>query len=135
MNLLEVVVGVAIFLIIPIRRSTLRSKGAVADEPPTLTIKGGAFWFARWWPMRATWPFVRLDLYSWGVRIGPNYRWTSLLMPTTEMSWPDISVVQKKLSSLRFTSSVTPKYWVTFSPGTDPQLIGALTENGINIVN
>jgi hypothetical protein len=39
-------------------------------ERATLSIVGGGTWFTMWWPIGATWPLVRLDLFSWGMRIG-----------------------------------------------------------------
>ena len=88
---------VAIVLLqwLPRRRVATRSKRSVIDDPPIISLVGGGSWFTMWWPLGATWPFVRLDQFSWGIRIGPNLRLMSFLVPTTDMRWAEMLVVRR----------------------------------------
>jgi len=101
-------------------------------ERATLSIIGGGTWFTMWWPISATWPLVRLDLFSWGVRIGPNLPAVAWLLPTTNLRWSEILVVRRTRATLRFTSKVAPNHWVSFGPKVDQRLVEALKQHGVN---
>jgi hypothetical protein len=122
--------AVVLLWIFPLSRSSHHSTAQAVDERPLVVSVGGAIWFAKWWPINATWPFVRLELYSWGVRIGPNYGLK--ILPTTDLQWSDILSVRQRATSIRFRRSDRPGYWVSFGPKVDPRLIAALHQNGVD---
>ena len=125
--------AVVLFLAIPRWLGHSPSEAAVTGESPALSLVGGGTWFGRWWPLGATWPFVRLDQYSWGIRIGPNLRWMGWLLPTTDLPWSEILFVRRTTMTLRFTRRSTPSRWVSFGPGIDGRLISTLQEHGVEI--
>ena len=126
--------GIVLFLLVPRRRATSPLVGVAPDERPSLTIVGGGTWFTMWWPLGATWPLVRLDQYSWGIRIGPNFPWLGWLLPTTDLPWSEILLARRarRTLTIRFTRKATPRHWVSFRPGVDPRLVAVLRDNGVD---
>jgi hypothetical protein len=112
-----------------------RKYRSATGEPPAISLVGGGSWSTALVPLTATWPLVRLDQFAWGIRVGPNPRFMSFMltfMPPTEMSWEGLLIVRRTGSTLRFTTKSAPNRWVSFRPGTDPRLIAAIVEHGVN---
>ena len=42
-----------------------------------------------------------MDLFDWGLRIGPSNGWVRFLIPTTELQWTDISSIKRKVGRVR----------------------------------
>lgn len=83
--------------------------------------------------MGATWPLVRLDQYSWGIRIGPRVRFVTWLLPTTDLPWSEILVVRRVWGGLAFTRRSGTYRWVTFGPVRDERLTYALQQHGVDL--
>lgn len=132
MPLLGALAAAVLFLVVPRRRAAAMSERSMPDEPSAVSLVGGGTWFTMWWPLGATWPFVRLEQFSWGVRIGPNLRWTGWLFPTTDLPWSEILLARTTSTTIRFTTRSAPHRWVSFGPNSDPRLIDALRQNGVD---
>ena len=133
LSLLGVPAGLVLFVLIPRRRAATPSVGEPTDEQPSLSLVGGGTWFTMWWPLGASWPFVRLDQFSWGVRIRPNGPWFRWMLPTTDLPWSEILLARSTRRTIRFIRRATPSYWVSFGPSVDPRLIIALREHGVSV--
>ena len=121
-------------LFVAIRRATSRVEHLESSEKAALSVVGGGGWFTMWWPWGATWPFVRLDQLSWGIRVGPNYRWLGWLLLTTDMTWTEILIARRTRFTIRFTPRSAPRHWVSFGYlgySVDPRLAAALREHGV----
>ena len=82
------------------------------------------------WVWRSTWPFARLDMFPWGVRLGPGVRWLIVAGPVRRLAWADIESV-RCASDLRFrrragTMSITFGAFRSLTP-----VIDALRANGV----
>lgn len=126
-----VLVAIVLLLLIPRARAAHRIDEKPVDTP-RLAIIGGGFWMHSYWPVNATWPFVRLELFSWGVRLGPSWRGMEWLLPTTELAWTDIRSATRTTFGVRFRRVDRPG-WVTFSSfgGIDPELWNELQAHGV----
>jgi hypothetical protein len=112
-----------------------RTRGSTNGNPPAISLVGSGSWSTAFVPFMTTWPLVRLDQFAWGIRVGPNPRFMAFMptfMPPTEMSWEGLLNVRRTGSTLRFTTKSEPDRWVSFRPGTDPRLISAIVEHGVN---
>ena len=105
------------------------------EEVPILSITGAGLWFHCYWPVSATWPLVRLDLCSWGIRMGPSWR-LNVLLPTTELEWGEITSVTQTTFGLRFRRS-DRRGWMRFSRlgGIDPLVVTQLYAHGVPFNN
>jgi hypothetical protein len=131
---LGAIAAVILFVVVPRRAATNRTVETSSDEEPTWRLVGGGSWFGpRSWPMRATWPFVRLDKFSWGIRVGPSMSWMAWAVPTTEMKWSEILVAPRTGRVVGFTLRSNPRRTVKFGPPLDERLISALRTNGVQV--
>lgn len=135
LSVLGAIVAVVLFLVVPKRAATLRAvEKTSADEEPTWSLVGGGSWFGpRSWPISATWPLVRLDYFSWGIRVGPNMSWVAWAVPTTEMAWSEILVARRTGQGVRFTLKSNRRRTVRFAPVSDERLMSALRTNGVEV--
>jgi hypothetical protein len=127
-----VLVAIVAFLLIPRASSVHRLK----DKPqgaPTLSMTGGGIWMHTYWPVSATWPLVRLELFSWGVRVGPNVEKLDWLLPTTELTWAEIRSATHTTFGVRFRGVDAPG-WIIFNrlSGLDPELWRQLNNHGVS---
>jgi hypothetical protein len=53
-------------------------------------LVGGLLWSAFGMPWRISSPFAVLERYEVGIRIGPNGRWLSWIVPTWDIPWSQI---------------------------------------------
>ena len=131
-----VIVAVVLFGVAR-RRATSTRTGTTTGEPPELSVVGGATWLTTWWPIGATWPLARLEIYSWGLRIGPNVRWLGWALPTTELRWNGILRARLSVFGIWLKWSSTPSKWILFGGGRgmfggfDPRVVIALREAGV----
>ena len=133
--LLRIVGAIAALLVVVvvIRRRASRVESGLLEGTAVASSVGGGTWFAWSFPWGATWPLVRLDQFTWGIRIGPNFRWIAWAMPTTDMKWSDILRVKRTTTTIRFTRKNAPG-WVSFGflgYQPPPLLVAALEEHGI----
>jgi hypothetical protein len=75
--------------------ATSKRLGSGSPKAPLSSAIGGGIWFGRWWITGLTWPFARLDVYDWGVRIGPSFKLIGWALPTTDYSWPEMLWVRQ----------------------------------------
>jgi hypothetical protein len=120
--------GVILLLVLPRRRSMATVVGVHPTEVPPLNVVGGGVWTEAWWPMSATWPLVRLEGFSWGIRIGPSTQALHWLIPTTEIAWQDIERARRLRMGIAFRrkSSSWGSVRFTNSGGVPPALVSAL---------
>lgn len=64
-------------------------------------LVGGLLWSAFGMPWRVSSPFAILESYEVGVRIGPNGRWLSWIVPTWDMPWSQIVNVEEYSGGIR----------------------------------
>jgi hypothetical protein len=126
--------------VVPKRLATSGAVGIHPDEPPQFSVVGGATWFTTWWPIGATWPLAQLDIYPWGLRIGPHFRWLKWALPTTELQWDQILRARLGFFGIRLKWRSSPPRWIAFGggygpflPGVDPQVVVALREAGVEV--
>ena len=131
-SIVGAIAAIVLLLWIPRRRVARWSKRTDNDEPVAISLVGGGTWFTMWWPLGATWPLVRLDQFSWGIRVGPNVRLMAWIIPTTDMRWAEILTVRRTRTTLRFTTRSAPNHWLSFGPGVDPRLVSAIVDHGVN---
>src|ERR1700722_11893902 len=117
LSTLGAIAAIILLLLVPRRLATSRNVEAQAEEPPALTVVGGATWLTTWWPIGATWPLAKLDVYSWGLRIGPRFRWLNWALPTTELLWNQILRARLTLFGIRLTWHSSPSRWILFGGG------------------
>ena len=109
-------IGGVLFLLYLRRIGNLRVDDSARIATPEFTFIGGATWLMSWWPLGATWPFAKLEVFSWGLRIGPSARWVAWLLPTTEVRWSDITSARMRfLWGLQIKSSSFRRGWVSFN--------------------
>lgn len=128
---LGAVTAVVIFLVIPRRRSNAAVHEGQIPESPTLNVVGGAAWSGGASPIGATWPLVRLAVFSWGIRIGPSVRGIVWLIPTTELRWSDIEKVEVIRSGVRFRRRSPLGSRVSFSGAVPPDFLATLRRFGV----
>jgi hypothetical protein len=131
--------AIVLLLVFPRRLATTQKFESQPEELPSLSIVGGAIWLTTWWPIGATWPLARLDVYSWGLRIGPRFRWLNWVLPTTELRWNQILRAKLSLFGIRLKWHSSPSRWILFGggygpfPGIDPRVAAALQEAGVEV--
>lgn len=139
LDVLGAIAAVILLLIVPRRRA--RSTAHAADQPdqaPVLTRVGGGSWVTHWWPIRGTWPLVQLDVFRWGIRMGPHYRWISWFLPTTELAWTEIVAARRLRRGLRIKGGSAPSKQLTFASSTqrlDPELDDLLRSFGVQFLD
>jgi hypothetical protein len=128
-------VAVVLLWIVPYRRTACTVNPTNrGGQAPILTRVGGGSWFASWWPIGASWPLVQLDVFRWGIRMGPHYRWMRWLLPSTEFEWSEIVAARRLRGGLRIRGGSAPVKRLTFVvPGQrhDPELDGLLRSFGV----
>jgi hypothetical protein len=125
--------AIVLLLIVPRRRASKWSSGGSSTDSAELTVVGAGTWFTGWWPIGASWPFVRLEVFHWGIRLGPNFPWLSWLLPTTDLRWTEISGARRKWGALRCSVKSAPGQWFSFSPSRDDRLDAAFRQHGVPI--
>ena len=120
--------AVILLLVLPRRRSMANVQGVHPTEVPQLNVVGGGVWTEAWWPISATWPLVRLEGFSWGIRIGPSTRALHWLIPTTEIAWQDIERARRLRMGIAFRRRSSSWGSVRFTSwsGVPPALVFAL---------
>jgi hypothetical protein len=107
-----------------------------SQEVPVISTVGGGWWFG--WPMRATWPFVRLEDFSWGVRISASTKFMRWSLPVTELRWADIEwakIVTGRRVRFRRRSSGWGSVLFFVSWGSlPPQLLPTLRASGVRVI-
>jgi len=127
------VAAVIVFIVIPRRRVSAWSKRSQLSEESCFTLRGGGVWFSRWWPIGASMPLVRLEQFSWGLRVGPSFNWISWYVPTTDLRWSEILVARRTGKQIRFLCRTAPGQWVSFGPLNDTRLVSILNEKGVTV--
>jgi len=64
-------------------------------------LVGGLLWRVFGMPWRVSSPFVVLERREEGVRIGPNGRWLSWLVPTWDVPWSEMAEAAEYQGGLR----------------------------------
>jgi hypothetical protein len=115
------------------RTMTQTIPDASGDQPQLTMIGAGTWVYFSFFPVGASTPFVRVDLFRWGMRIGPRWRW--LPVPTWDIPWSDIRYVSRTITGIRVWRNGA-EGWVTFKrlSGVPPSLFVRLREYGV-IVN
>lgn len=131
-SLVGAAAAVVLLGVVPNRRVSVWSEKHQSTGSASLKLVGGGTWFSKWWPIGATWPFLSLEQYPWGIRIGLNFRWVSWYLPTTDLSWSEILVARRTRSTVRFIPRSAPGQWVSFGP-IDPRLISVLKDAGVSL--
>jgi hypothetical protein len=120
--------------------ATSKHPGLLSGQPLVATFVGNGVWWGRPWYSGATWPFVRLDVYPTGIRIGPNFRVIGWLHPTTEFAWSEILWSRVKGGRIEFKGR-PDKGWVEFNqqlrftPGAYNELVSTMREHGISFLD
>ena len=133
LSVVGAVAAIILGIVVPRHRVLAWSERLPSNEEASLSFVGGGTWFTKWWPITATWPLVRLEQYTWGLRVGPNFHWIAWYLPTTDMKWLEIRVVRQSKSMIRLAINSAPGQWVSFGPHIDPRLISVLRENGVSL--
>jgi hypothetical protein len=124
LSVLGVIVVFILLVAVPRRAATSLVVEASSDEEPTWRLVGSGSWWGPWyWPLRTSWPLVRLEIFSWGVRVGPNMSWMAWAVPTTEMTWPEMLVARRTRAGVRFRPRSNPRRSVRFWPVSDERLM------------
>jgi hypothetical protein len=88
----------------PRRSWTMGSMSDVNEEmkgsASIFSSVGGAGWLCYLFYGRATVPFVRIEVYSWGLRICPSHRLIAWYVPTTIVEWNRLSSIRASSTSL-----------------------------------
>lgn len=100
-------------LVIP-RANATRLLPGKASEPSSMSITGGGVWLHTYWPVAATWPLVRFELFSWGMRIGPSSTKVSWALPTTEIAWTELRSATPTRTGIRLRRTGA-RGWVVFT--------------------
>jgi hypothetical protein len=131
LSVVGAIAAIVVLLLIPRSIAAHRLEERPVDAP-VLSMTGGGFWMHTYWPVNATWPFVRLELFSWGIRLGPSSAILNWLLPTTELTWADIQSAKRLTFGVRFRR-VGTWGWVSFSRfgGLDPELWRQLDVHGV----
>lgn len=123
-----------LFVFMPRKRSTSLLPETSEQETPTINIVGAGLWTESWWPMRATWPLVRLQVFSWGVRVSASTRLLRWSLPITEMRWMDIeSATVLRRNRIRFRRTSAGHGSVSFMP-IRSELIQTLRYSGVQVI-
>lgn len=123
-----------VIVFVAIRRGTTRVNSESPRAEAVRSCVRGRTWFSMWLPWGATWPLVRLDQFTWGIRVGPNHPVLAWILPTTDMRWADILSVRRTRMTIRFIRRDSPNHWVSFGYlgyAPDPALVVALQEHGV----
>jgi hypothetical protein len=146
MAVLTPVVLVALFaLILNVLKRLATAEPPVDLNPASLeeSFTGSGVWVGPYWLTGWTGPFTRLDVYKWGIRVGPINRFLAWTIPVTDMTWHEIDTVKLSRRSASFQCSSRRKGTVVFSSswrgaaglmfgkGPDPRLITALRRHGV----
>jgi len=105
-------------LMIPYLLSRHQSDKADYSCPSIYSCVGrGATWWSEWpWPFWVQGPFVKLEIYEWGVRfVAPGARVFNWVVPLVELSWTDIGQVRRCRTGLRFIRRDNPRRSVLFN--------------------
>jgi|SRR5271165_6793076 len=87
-----VVVAWLVFVQVPRLQWSLKSSPAGAEaDTPVLAATGGAVWLWYVFGGRATWPFVRIEIYEWGLRITPKHFVMRWYIPSAEVPFDRLS--------------------------------------------
>lgn len=130
-----VIAGYTLFLRLP-RRGFDRTVAAVfAADGSVFQVIGGASWYGRRWPLSASFPFVRLELFEWGIRIGPARRTLAFLLPTTELEWSEVKAVKRTRAGVRITPYVPHhgRIWFGNFNGLSDVFFSALISHGVDL--
>jgi hypothetical protein len=139
---IPIVVVVGIVLLLNGLKRLATTERPVDLNPASLeeSFVGKGIWVGPYWIAGLNGPFTRLDVYRWGVRIGPGHRLWAWSIPVTDMTWSEMATVKLSRGSTSFQSSSRRKGTVVFSStpggklfgkGPDPRLISALQRHGI----
>ena len=121
----------------PRRIATHRVDDITTAGAAEWSFTGGGTWVMSWWLVGATWPLVRMDVFSSGLRLGPRTRWIAWALPTTEILWSDITTAKDTFWGLRIRSRSFPRGWVAFNsakvgfPRIDEGLLLVLKQYGV----
>lgn len=140
LSILGAMAAIVLFVYLPRRISTARLGQGEPTDVPEVTFVGGGTWATKWWPMSATWPLVRFEVFDWGIRIGPNYRWISWFVPVTEVRWEDIeSATTSRIWGVKVRTHL-PIHWVSFTPNyglpmarNTQEVVSALRAHGLEM--
>lgn len=133
-------VAFVVFGVIPRRASTTMVDGR-PDEAPQMRLIGNAGWTESWWPMASPWPFVSLEVYSWGLRVAASTRALRWMLPVTEIRWSDIRVaklvwggrIRLYRGTARHGSITFGKSMLSFVAGVPQDLVQALLDHGVPV--
>ena len=136
LNFLGALAALVLLLLVPRRRATRLLAHTAGEGEPQLRLAGGACWFGAWpWPIGATWPLVSLEVFTWGLWIGPNFPWMCWTLPTTELSWSDIRSVRRTKTGLRLKLEDSRYGNISFSqgfgPGVAPSVVALIRSHGV----
>ena len=129
MKVVLLVVVLALMAVVPYFLALHRSSRADYTTAPQFTVIGsGATWSSgRWWPFWISGPFVKLDIYNWGLRIGgSDSRWLGWIVPRVELAWSELDYVERRPTGLRLVRADDQKRSILFNGHRD-ELIGRLS--------
>jgi len=141
LEIIGALAALVVFLVVPRRLAASRAASAIANEQPLLIVVGGGYWMGPWWwPVGASWPFVRLEVFAWGVRVGPNFRWVTWAIPTTELTWSEIASAKRTRTFVRLTRRSLARAYIYFGSGygglwksDNSSLVSALRAFGVDV--
>jgi hypothetical protein len=141
LSIVGALLAIVLLLYLPRRQAMARVADADRSQVSEAQFVGGGAWSCKWWPVGATWPLVRIEVFPWGVRIGPNYRWISWFLPVTEFRWEEVE--SARISSfwgLKVQIRRPSPSWIAFTSNrglslarTDSGLVSAFRQHGIDV--